>query len=124
VTKAGAKKFWSVKPSRAQASPMEVAIAIGTCAAAFAAVVTTIILVLQTEALKSAAKAAALQARIEYFYTQIETHADDPPTVKKLKEQQVHLIYQLDDMLAGMGVGIGKWATGSPHNASLPDWKT
>jgi hypothetical protein len=93
--------------------------AIATCIAGIAARITAIILAAQTGAFKAAAKANALAARIEYYYTQVESS----PEQRKLKDQQVHLVYQLDEVLDELKIGTARTATLSPHNVRVPLWE-
>jgi hypothetical protein len=97
--------------------------AIATCIAGIAALITAIILAIQTGAFTAAAKANALAARIEYYYAQVETHKNSPLEQRKLKDQQVHLVYQLDEVLDKLKVGTGKHAKLSPHDAKVPHWE-
>ncbi len=96
--------------------------AIATCVAGFAALATAIILAGQTKAFMAAAKANALAARIEYYYTQLKAEPSSSEQ-SELSDQQVHLIYQLDEVLDKLKVGAGRHAALSPHDAKVPNWE-
>jgi hypothetical protein len=73
----------------------------------------------------NAAKANALATRIERF--------GDPraeaqvrgwnPALETARDQQEHLVYQLDEILDKLGAGLGQPCDGSPHNGKMQVWK-
>jgi hypothetical protein len=73
------------------------------------------------KALLNAAKANALATRIEYYNPKVEfgrTHGWSTES-EICRDQQEHLIYQLDEILDEMGVGTGQPCDGSPHNGKI-----
>jgi hypothetical protein len=81
----------------------------------------------QAKAMRGTARANALATRIEFFDAQVRTVESDVNTPEQdkeltktdLREQQVHLVYHLDNALNQMDVGIGDPAPGSPHNVEV-----
>ena len=81
----------------------------------------------QAKAMRGTARANALATRIEFFDAQVRTVESDVNTPGRdkeltkadLRDQQVHLVYHLDDALNQMGVGIGDPAPGSPQNVEV-----
>jgi hypothetical protein len=80
---------------------------------------------LMNEALLDAAKANALATRIEFYNEQVEfgrTHGWGEDT-EICRDQQQHLVYQLDEISEKLGVGAGRPCDNSPHNAKIEGWK-
>jgi hypothetical protein len=72
-----------------------------------------------------ATKANALATRIQYCgHPEAEAQAhgwnDD---LRRDADQQEHLIFQLDDVLDKLGIGLGQPCSHSPHNSKIEDWK-
>lgn len=80
---------------------------------------------LMNEALLNAAKANALATRIEFYNEQVafgRTHGWGEDTAI-CRDQQEHLIYQLDEISEKLGVGAGQPCDNSPHNGKIEGWK-
>jgi hypothetical protein len=77
------------------------------------------------EALVDAAKANALATRIEYYHEQVAFGQRQGwnQDSAACRDQQEHLVYQLDEILAKMKVGAGYPCDGSPHNGKIEGWK-
>jgi hypothetical protein len=78
------------------------------------------------EAMLNAAKANALATRIEYFDPTVQTGRERGWSAESrtAHDQQEHLVYQLDEIMARMGVGVGLPCDTSPHNGKIEGWKT
>jgi hypothetical protein len=72
----------------------------------------------QTKALLEAAKANALAARLRYYEEQRgrAMRTVQGSSLKQLTDEQEHLVYQLDEVLDGLGIGIKRESGLSPHN--------
>ena len=73
------------------------------------------------DALVNAAKANALATRIEYYHEQVVRLAKGRAGQDSAacRDQQEHLVYQLDEILAKMKVCAGCPYDGSPHNGKI-----
>ena len=72
----------------------------------------------QTKALLEAAKANALATRLRYYDEQRgrAMRTVQGSSLKQLTDEQEHLVYQLDEVLNRLGVGISRESALSPHN--------
>jgi hypothetical protein len=72
----------------------------------------------QTKAILGAAKANALAARLRYYEEQRgrAMRTVQGSSLKQLTDEQEHLVYQLDEVLDGLGIGINRESGLSPHN--------
>ena len=72
----------------------------------------------QTNALLEAAKANALATRLRYYEEQRSRamRTVQGSSLKQLTDEQEHLVYQLDEVLNRLGVGINRESAHSPHN--------
>ena len=72
----------------------------------------------QTGVLLEAAKANALATRLRYYDEQRSRamRTVQGSSLKQLTDEQEHLVYQLDEVLNRLGVGINRESTHSPHN--------
>lgn len=72
----------------------------------------------QTRALLEAAKANALATRLRYYEEQRSRamRTVQGSSLKQLTDEQEHLVYQLDEVLNRLGVGLNRESTHSPHN--------
>jgi hypothetical protein len=72
----------------------------------------------QTKALLEAAKANALATRLRYYEEQRgrAMRTVQGSSLKQLTDEQEHLVYQLDEVLNQLGVGINRESAHSPHN--------
>ena len=72
----------------------------------------------QTKALLEAARANALATRLRYYEEQRgrAMRTVQGSSLKQLTDEQEHLVYQLDEVLNRLGVGISRESALSPHN--------
>jgi predicted Ser/Thr protein kinase len=72
----------------------------------------------QTKALLEAARANALATRLRYYDEQRSRamRTVQGSNLKQLTDEQEHLVYQLDEVLNRLGVGISRESANSPHN--------
>ena len=72
----------------------------------------------QTRVLLEAAKANALATRLRYYEEQRSRamRTVQGSSLKQLTDEQEHLVYQLDEVLSRLGVGIDRESVHSPHN--------
>jgi hypothetical protein len=72
----------------------------------------------QTVVLLEAAKANALATRLRYYDEQRSRamRTVQGSSLKQLTDEQEHLVYQLDEVLNQLGVGINRESARSPHN--------
>jgi len=72
----------------------------------------------QSRVLLEAAKANALATRLRYYEEQRSRamRTVQGSSLKQLTDEQEHLVYQLDEVLNQLGVGINRESAHSPHN--------
>ena len=72
----------------------------------------------QTKALLEAARANALATRLRYYDEQRSRamRTVQGSSLKELTDEQEHLVYQLDEVLNRLDVGISRESANSPHN--------